>query len=82
MQNTDLYHNLKYQLEAEGMIVTNDTGQYFACHTPNNKRFIQFNANHDGIVYFGIREDGDTRCVFNGIVESIDDYLVLQRITK
>lgn len=39
---------------------------------PENKRFIYFNGEYDAKqgVFCGIREDGDTRSVFNGVIDS------------
>ena len=70
-------------------IIPKDDGQYFMANSKNGKRFISFNSvpmdsNSElsrGKTYLGIREDGDTRTVFNGKVNSVDDLKLIWELT-
>lgn len=72
-QEGKLYDQLKNWLIGIGAGgITKNDGQYFAIN--NGKRFIAYNCDLKfGKTWFGIREDGDTRTVFNGTVETLED---------
>lgn len=51
-----------------------------SCSLTNGKRRYSFNLFH-GKLFFGIREDGDTRSVFNGFVETLEQVQLIDRLT-
>lgn len=49
-------------------------------HLDNGKRFYKFHFNAEfGLTYFGIKEDGNTRYVFNGRIDNYDDFLIIDK---
>ncbi len=76
-----LYEKLKERiLGYKGYKQTTDDGQYFAAD--NGKRFVTFNCEVKEYAWLGIREDGDTRTVFNGCVYSVDDYIHINSLVR
>lgn len=71
------YTNLKNEiLSRPRMIITKDDGtQYFAAN--DGKRFYSFNYDLIGLVFLGIREDGNTRTVFNGIITNMNAFSII-----
>ena len=59
--------------------VTKNDGQYLAFN--NGKRFYGFNFDSENRTFFGIREDGDTRYVFNGMIENYDEFKIIDKCT-
>jgi hypothetical protein len=47
----------------------------------NGKRKIYINIDTD-YIFFGIREDADTRYAFNGFIETIEDIKKIDHLTK
>lgn len=58
--------------------LTKDDGQYVAFD--NGKRFYKLNFD-DKNVFLGIREDGNTRTVFNGIIRNFEDFKKVDDLT-
>jgi hypothetical protein len=54
--------------------ITLDDGVYF--HANNGKRFFKFNLLDfkEQVAFMNIREDGDTRTVYNGFFKSLDQF--------
>jgi hypothetical protein len=54
----------------------------------NGKRIIEANVeptgdkSYSGLCFFGIREDGNTRTAFDGIVETPEQIIMLERLTN
>ena len=48
----------------------------------NHKRKLALNYDTDGRIFFGIREDGDTRYVFNGEIDHVNDILWIDAKTR
>jgi len=68
-----LYDDLKLRISNfNGWCVKQDDGQYFKAD--NGKKFISFNCEFKEMAHLGIREDGDTRTCFNGVVYSLQDF--------
>ncbi len=91
MDKEDLFD--KEFIESLGYKVTRDDGVYGEAQSirPKGKRIMQWNRegrkmNYFGEpieygAYFGIREDGDTRTVFNGIVRTKEQIKLLDSLT-
>ena len=74
--------------------ITKNDGQYivaYGVHTwdkakdmpcqVEDKRYLALNYDTDHI-HFGIREDWDTRYVYNGTINSVDDIRWIERMTN
>ena len=48
----------------------------------SGKRFYSFRFSDDGKTFFGIREDGNSRYVFNGRIETFEDFKRIDDLTK
>lgn len=77
-----LYRQIKYWVNKEenAYKVTVDDGKYYSFN--NGKRFYSFNFYKENKTFFGIREDGNTRCVFNGTIENFDDFKKIDNLTQ
>ena len=68
----ELYDDLKEAISKfHGWKVTKDEGQYF--QADNGKKFISFNCDCKEYAHLGVRDDGNTRTSFNGVVYSVSD---------
>lgn len=74
--------------------VTKNDGQYLEAYSKHvwshelncaistkEKRKLQLNYDKD-YIFFGIREDYDTRCVINGYIETADDLRRMDKLTR
>ncbi len=52
------------------------------CLSANGKRLIECNIDPKGTCYFDIREDGNTRYVFNGIITNVEQIVLLEKLTN
>ena len=81
-------------LKALNYYITKDDGQYIeaiSLHkwdavadkplSINGKRKISINRDEQ-YIFVSIREDGDTRTVFNGFIEKPNDLMVIDKLTK
>lgn len=76
-----LYEELKERVSNfQGWKVRQDDGQYFKAD--NGKKFISFNCEQKEMAWLGIREDCDTRTVFNGVVYSIEDFKTVLSLVR
>lgn len=67
-------------VEPNNYTVTVDDGQYLAFN--DGKRFYGLNFDSPSKTYLGIREDGNTRCVFNGIIKTFGDFSQIDSLTN
>lgn len=62
--------------------ITRIDSDYFAID--NGKRFIAMHNYHgtSNRIFLGIREDGNTRTVFAGHINSIEDFTIINNLTQ
>lgn len=82
VQATILINIREWQSKQKYSILSKDDGQYLAFNSGNGKIFYSANFDPNGEIYFGIREDGNTRTVFNGKIESFEDFLRIDQLTQ
>lgn len=75
-----LIRQFKHEIKKKNYKVTNDDGQYLAFD--NGKRFYKINFDKSNKNYFGIREDGSTRNVFDGVIRDFDDFRKIDELTN
>jgi hypothetical protein len=79
----DLYLALMEWLKELDLVIKIGDGQYGSAETKNGKRIVNFNCDDkvSFVCFFGIREDGNTRTVFNGVVRTLNEAKLIWELT-
>ena len=75
-----LLMKVRHWAETNKYTIERDKDNYLQFN--NGKRFYSFRFGKENKTFFGIREDGNTRYVFNGIVENFDDFKKIDYLTQ
>ncbi len=87
-QVLDTIKSLPYKIEkADGQYISATSVHKWdkendKCLSANGKRLIECNIDPKGTCYFDIREDGNTRYVFNGIITNVEQIVLLEKLTN
>lgn len=75
-------NHLRYRTNYSGVHSNNSDNTHHEFRYSNSKRIYTGAVSRmDSVIHLHIREDGDTRTVFSGVIYTIEQFLLIDQLT-